>query len=642
MVHTSSYSRVHLALQFQPEDSSSGIASIGKTMGKLALALLLASLLLAACAPEPETPSTPTLPPPPTKTATITLTPSPAPTQTPYVITATSAVTPSPHGLFVLSLNEAGYAHLFIYSPLSLTLTRLTADPWDDITPALSPDSSQVAFASRRNGYWDLYLLKLGTGEVTRLTDTPEYDASPSWSPDGQWLAYESYLDDNLEIFIRSATDPSQPSIRLTEDPAADHSPAWSPKLPGRQIAFVSNRSGKDEVWIADLNRAGDERFTNVSQNPQGSQAHPAWSPEGEGLAWAATDPSTGLTSIQVLDARTLDFPARTTGMGNWPIWQDASYIAAWIITSNKNYLTAYAVPSGDLSLPPLLLPGTLRGLSYGLTTLPAPLPQAIQAAAASTPSPLYQPVVAPQPGIPAGRAALVPLQGIQAPHPQLHDIADESFQALRQRVAAETGWDVLAELENAYVPLTTPLDPGLSQDWLYTGRAFSLNPALVINTGLVSVLREDFGQQTYWRVFISTRAQDGSQGEPLHQLPWDFSTRYSSNPVAFEQGGSLMSDIPKGYWLDFTALALQYGWERLPALTNWRTYFNGARFNEFALTQGLTWRDAMLELYPPEALITPTVVIPPTRTPTRTPWGYKPPTPTRTPTPQPTFTPSP
>ncbi|NCP16096.1 hypothetical protein GW866_03515, partial [bacterium] len=249
--------------------------------------------------------------------------------------------------------------------------------------------------------------------------------------------------------------------------------------------------------------------------------------------------------------------------------------------------------------------------------------------------------VVAPQPGIPAGRAALVPLQGVQAPYPQLQDVADESFQALRQRLAAETGWDVLADLENAYVTLTTPLDPGFSEGWLYTGRAFSLNPSLV-TAGLINVVHEDFGQQTYWRVFISSRAQDGSQGELLRQLPWDFSTRYNGDPVAFEQGGSLMNAIPKGYWLDFTALALQYGWERLPALSNWRTYFSGARFNEFALTQGLTWREAMLELYPPEALITPTAVIPPTRTPTRTPWGYKPPTPTLTPTPQPTFTPSP
>jgi TolB protein len=90
------------------------------------------------------------------------------------------------------------------------------------------------------------------------------------------------------------------------------------------------------------------------------------------------------------------------------------------------------------------------------------------------------------------------------------------------------------------------------------------------------------------------------------------------------------MDSAPSGYWFDLTALAAQYGWERRPALTNWRTYYAGGRFNELAFTQGLDWRTAMLQLYPPEVLVTPTMVIPPTRTPTRTPLWYR--TPTSTP----------
>jgi TolB protein len=471
---------------------------------------------------------------------------------------------------------------------------------------------------------------------VTRLTDTLAYDASPSWSPDGRWLAYESYVDDNLEIFIHSATDPDQPPNRLTEDSAADFSPAWSPQ--GRQIAFISDRGGTGEVWLADLDQAN---ITRINAGAQGNASHPAWSPDGKELAWALTDASNGLSTIQVWNASAPGSPPRAIGVGDWSIWQDATHIATRISTANQSYLTAYAIPSGNLSLPPFLLVGALRGLSHGLAFLPEPLPLPYQAAAAVTPTALYQSVVSPQPGIPTRRASLVSLEGVQAPYPQLQDAVDESFLALRRSVAAVSGWDLLASLENAYVPLTTPLDPGLGEDWLYTGRALSLDPALA-ETGLIRMVREDFGEQTYWRIYIRTRAQDGSQGEPMHQMPWDFSTRYSGNPTAFEQGGSLMSNLPDGYWLDFTALARQYGWERLPALSNWRTYFTGTRFNEFALTGGLTWREAMLDLYPPEMLMTPTVVIPPTRTPTRTPWGYKTPTPTRTPTPHPTFTSSP
>jgi len=185
------------------------------------------------------------------------------------------------------------------------------------------------------------------------------------------------------------------------------------------------------------------------------------------------------------------------------------------------------------------------------------------------------------------------------------------------------------------------PLEPGLSEDWLYTGRAFALNP-LLLNAGWLVVGREDFGQQTFWRVYLRARAQDGSMGMPLRQVPWDIQARYNRDPAVYDQGGQWMQTTPPGYWIDLTALARAYGWERLPATANWRSYFQGARLGEFVMTQGLNWQAAMLQLYPPDIFVTPTVVIPPTRTPTRTPWRWLTPTPSLTPTPRPTFTPMP
>ncbi|HEX2980791.1 MAG TPA: hypothetical protein VHO48_11050, partial [Anaerolineaceae bacterium] len=101
-------------------------------------------------------------------------------------------------------------------------------------------------------------------------------------------------------------------------------------------------------------------------------------------------------------------------------------------------------------------------------------------------------------------------------------------------------------------------------------------------------------------------------------------------------------------YWVDVTDLAQRYGWERLPALSNWRTYYAGTRYNTFIKTDGKDWQTAMLDLYPPEALVSPTAVVPPTSTPTRAPAWYKSPTPgstaepSVTPTPRPTWTPLP
>ena len=569
------------------------------------------------------------------KTATSSDSPTQAPTQTPYIVTATSQNSTSalqPQNVFFLALADSGYTHIFAYSPLGLFFTRLTTGECDDTSPALSPDTHWLVYRSNCNGYWNLYTVNLASGEIIQMTDSPEYKGNPSWSPDGAFIAYDTYINNNLEIFIRSTTDIAQAPINLTQDPAMDTQPAWYPLLPGRQIAFVSNRSGEPEIWVVNLDTAS---FTNVSQDPYSVESHPAWSPDGSKLAWAATDLGTGLGGIYVWDSHDPGAPAKWIGSGSWPVWQDSTHLFAGLTSPNQYYLTGFDL-SGALSLPPILLPAPLDGLAYG--PIKTQLPGSFQQSAVLSPTPLFESALEPQPGDLPGRASLVPLEGVQAPYPQIHELADASFEKLRERVAFSVGWDALASLENAYIPLTTSLDPGLGEDWLYTGRAFTLNPAL-IDAGWMTIAREDFGQQTYWRIYLRATAQDGSQGAPLSQVPWDFSAR-AGNPTAYENGGRLTAKVPSGYWFDLTYLANQYGWQRFHALTNWRTYYGGARFNELVYTQGLDWRSAMLQLYPPEVLVTPTVVIPPTRTPTRTPMWYRSPTPTSTPTNRPTITP--
>ncbi len=600
------------------------------------LLLVLLTATLGGCAPVP---TEPTLAP--TATATFTNTPTDTvsrtaeATQTPWIITMLPEATATPEtaasGLLFLSLPDGGYYHLFAYSPSRLPLTRLTGNAWDDITPSLGPDGNWLAFSSRQNGYWDLFLLNLLTGATMRLTDTREYEASPSWSPDGSWLAYEVYGEQSMEIAILSTLDATNKPIQLTRDTSLDCSPAWSPG--GRQIAFVSDRSGEPEIWIADLDHASSDQFVNISQSSGTVESHPAWSPDGTRLAWSSADQATGLTYLWVWDAREPQKPAKLLTAGDWPAWWDNNLIATRISSPNLEQLTAYDSSSGLLAVPPIQLPGYMEGLGSGTSS--APFPGVFSSVNNLRPAPLYQTTLEGE-ALP-GRTALVHLPGTLAAYSQLSDAADESFAALRARVGLETGWDVLANLENAYVPLSIPLDPGLQQDWLYTGRAFTLNPALV-QSGWMVVIREDFGQQTWWRIFLRTTAQDGSQGRPLRFAPWDFSARTSSSQ-AFENGGRLASSVTNGYWVDLTSLAAEYGWERQPALTTWRTYYSGAHFNELAYTDGLDWKTAMLQLYPATALHTPTVVIPPTRTPTRTPLYFRSPTPTRTSTPRPTST---
>ena len=58
-----------------------------------------------------------------------------------------------------------------------------------------------------------------------------------------------------------------------------------------------------------------------------------------------------------------------------------------------------------------------------------------------------------------------------------------------------------------------------------------------------------------------------------------------------------MKSAVPGGYYLDFTALAEEYGWVRVPAQRNWRGFAAGILYWQFERRDGLTWNDAMLEL---------------------------------------------
>ena len=532
----------------------------------------------------------------------------------------------------ILSYEEDGYAHFFAYIPGKMPLTRITAGDWDDITPSPSPNGEKIAFASNRNGFWDLYLLDLASGDVTQLTDTPQYEGAPTWSPDGSFLAFESYDNDNLDIVVGPANDPLSKPILLTTSSASDHSPVWAPD--GRHIAFISD----GEVILANLDRTDESRFQNLSNTALASESHPVWSPDGKRLAWASSSQGVGQSGIYVWDS-TKNVPAIWVGDGNWPAWNPSGdQIVTTVAAPNSTYLTIYS-PDGKLlqALTPFPAP-VLRGLLWANLRMPASLPNDFQKAAELTPAPLWAPIADPVSEGSPGRWSLINLEGVQAPYPQLHDLANEAFDALRQRVQLEVGWDALASLENAFVPITTSLDPGFNEDWLYTGRAFAIN-SLMTNAGWMVAVREDFGAQTYWRLYLRAQLQDGSLGEPLRDTPWDLSARYNLDPKIYEQGGKY-SEVPPGYWVDVTALAIQYGWERVPALPNWRTFYRGARFTEFALTGGLDWYSAMLQLYPPDVLVTPTQVLPPTLTPTRTPLPTWTPLPTRTP--RPTYTPLP
>src|SRR2546426_117937 len=89
-----------------------------------------------------------------------------------------------------------------------------------------SPDNRQIAFASDRDGNWEIYVMNADGSDPVRLTDNVASDLYPGWSPDGSKITFESDRDGNSEIYVMAA-DGAQPT-RLTNDPGWDADPTWA------------------------------------------------------------------------------------------------------------------------------------------------------------------------------------------------------------------------------------------------------------------------------------------------------------------------------------------------------------------------------------------------------------------------------
>jgi TolB protein len=511
---------------------------------------------------------------------------------------------PNQFGTLILSIQEGIDAHLFAYQPLleewsgagftGLPLTRLTSGSYQDITPDISKDGRWIAFSSNRNGPWDIYILDLQTGEIEQFTDTAAYDANPSWSHDGLWLVYESYQIDNLEIIIQKV-DKTEGPIHLTKNPAADHTPDWSPQ--GRRISFISDRSGQAEVWYADLDSPEEDKAVPIKNLPGKEIQHPAWSGDGRYLSWGLVTEE-GNHILVKWDSQDPENEPTYIGTGDRPLWgADTDILYAIIEEPDQTYLTAYLALQAEpqVLMPAIKLPGRVEGISWvegnydPVLAILDPGPG---------PTPLWEPV--PDSGSPGSSPKrMIELRNLSAPTPAFIEDALGNFSSLRAAVIDAAGWDFLSTLEDAYVPIDQPLSPGIHLEWLYTGRGMMVNDLPRLANWLILV-REDYGFQTYWRIYIKAYNQQGYQGRPLHSKIWDLNTRYSGNNDAYEEGGSLSESIPTGYWVDFTALAEAYGWTRFPTKLFWQLSERASRYQYFAFTQGLDLESALLELYSP------------------------------------------
>ncbi len=150
----------------------------------------------------------------------------------------------------------------------------------------VSPDGKRIAF----DMLGDIYDLPIEGGEARALASGMAWDMQPRYSPDGKWIAFTSDRTggDNLWIMDANggnARQISKESFRLLNNPV------WHPS--GRYIAgrkhFTTRRSlGTGEIWLYNLDGGdGVMLVKRPSDEFQKELGEPAFSPDGKYLYYS-------------------------------------------------------------------------------------------------------------------------------------------------------------------------------------------------------------------------------------------------------------------------------------------------------------------------------------------------------------------
>ena len=179
--------------------------------------------------------------------------------------------------------DQSGNADVWVSELARGTLTRITTDEAFDGNPVWHPDGQRVAFASDRNGAWEVLLKSSdgsGTAERVVMMDEAVTDVVPyDWSPDGVTLFAQAVLPETRgDVGMVSSEGPDTWEL-LIASAEVEGGPTLSPN--GRWLAYSSSETGSPEVYVQRFPELEGRRPVSV-----GGGYDPTWSADGRELIY--------------------------------------------------------------------------------------------------------------------------------------------------------------------------------------------------------------------------------------------------------------------------------------------------------------------------------------------------------------------
>ncbi|MDP1996179.1 MAG: Tol-Pal system beta propeller repeat protein TolB [Gallionella sp.] len=147
------------------------------------------------------------------------------------------------------------------------------------MSPAWSPDGSQLAYVSFETGHAVVYVQSLYSNQRMVLANFRGSNSAPAWSPDGKQLALVLTRDGSSQIYL--ARPDGSDIRRITFSGAIDTEPHFSPD--GQYLLFTSDRGGSPQIYRMPVKGGSTERLTFGD----GSNFSPRHSPDGKNFVFA-------------------------------------------------------------------------------------------------------------------------------------------------------------------------------------------------------------------------------------------------------------------------------------------------------------------------------------------------------------------